>query len=155
LDFKEHRTVIRTSQNFRRGRESLCRRRFGGSVLEMVLTLSILLNLTFGGIEFGYYFYVKNTMEGAAREGVRAGIVPGAADSNITTAVNNVLSAAGQTTGNFTVSISPDLSTAPAVGTNLTITITANWGTVGSGFRPLAIISANKTLTSTAVMRIE
>jgi len=27
----------------------------GGSVLEMVLTLTILLNLTFGAIEFGYY----------------------------------------------------------------------------------------------------
>jgi Flp pilus assembly protein TadG len=121
----------------------------------MVLTLTILLNLTFGGIEFGYYFFVKNTMDGAAREGVRAGIVPGAADSNVTTAVNNVLSAAGLTTGSFTVSISPDLSTSPAVGSNLTVSITANWGTVGAGFRPLAIIGANKTLSVAAVMRVE
>jgi len=131
------------------------RRRFGGSVLEMVLVLTILLNLTFGAIEFGYYFFVKNTMDGAAREGVRASIVAGAADSNVNTAADNVLTAAGLTIGQYTITISPDLSTSPTAGTNMTVTITANWGTVGSGFRPLAIISANKTITTAAVMRKE
>jgi len=89
------------------------RRRFGGSVLEMVLVLTILLNLTFGAIEFGYYFFVKNTMDGAAREGVRASIVAGAADSNVNTAADNVLTAAGLTIGQYTITISPDLSTSP------------------------------------------
>jgi Flp pilus assembly protein TadG len=131
------------------------RRRFGGSVLEMVLTLTILLNLTFGAIEFGYYFFVKNTMDGAAREGVRTGIVSGATDATITTSCNNVLSAAGMTTGNFTVSVSPSMATSPAVGTNITVTITATWGTVGAGFRPLAIIGSGKTLSVSAVMRKE
>jgi Flp pilus assembly protein TadG len=131
------------------------RPRFGGSVLEMVLTLTILLNLTFGAIEFGYYFFVKNTMDGAAREGVRTAIVSGATDATITTACNNVLSAAGMTTGNFTVSVSPSMATSPAAGTNITVTITANWGTVGAGFRPLAIIGSGKTLTVAVVMRKE
>ena len=121
----------------------------------MVLTLTILLNLTFGAIEFGYYFFVKNTMDGAAREGVRNAIVSGGTDATIAAAANNVLTAAGMTTGNFTVSVNPDMSTSPAVGTNITVTITATWGTVGAGFRPLAIIGSGKTLTVSAVMRKE
>ena len=38
-------------------------RRLGASILEMALTLAILLNLTFGTIEFGYFFFVKNTVQ--------------------------------------------------------------------------------------------
>jgi Flp pilus assembly protein TadG len=121
----------------------------------MVLTLTILLNLTFGAIEFGYYFFVKGTMDGAAREGVRNAIVSGATDSTITTAADNVLTAAGLNTGQFTVTVSPDMGTSPTAGTNITVTITATWGTVGSGFRPLAIIGSGKTLSSAAVMRKE
>jgi Flp pilus assembly protein TadG len=129
--------------------------RRGGSVLEMVLTMTILLNLCFGGIEFGYYFFVKNTIVGAAREGARASIIAGATDSSVDSAVDNVLSAAGLGTNNFTVSISPDLSTSPTAGTNMTITISGNWGTIAVGFRPLGIIAANKTITGSAVMRKE
>jgi Flp pilus assembly protein TadG len=130
-------------------------RRRGGSVLEMVLTMTILLNLCFGGIEFGYYFFVKNTIVSAAREGARAAIVASATDSSVDTAIDSVLSAAGLTTNNYTISINPDLSTSPAAGTNETITISANWGVVGNGFRPLGIIGANKTITGSAVMRVE
>jgi Flp pilus assembly protein TadG len=121
----------------------------------MMLTLTILLNLTFGCIEFGYYFYCKNTLQGAAREGVRASIVAGATDANVTSAVNNVLSAAGQVTGNYTVSVSPDLNTSPAAGTTMTVTVTGTWGTIGNGFRPLGLIGTGKQLTGTAVMRKE
>ena len=40
----------------------------GGAVLELALTLSILFSICYGLIECGYYFYVKNSMEGAARK---------------------------------------------------------------------------------------
>jgi Flp pilus assembly protein TadG len=129
--------------------------RHGGSVLEMVLTLTLLLNLTFGAIEFGYYFFVKNMMQGAAREGVRAAIVAGATDTSVTTMADSVLSAAGLTTSQYTIHISPDLSTSPSAGTSMTVTITATWGTVGNGFRPLGIIGTGKTLTAAVVMRKE
>jgi Flp pilus assembly protein TadG len=133
----------------------MSRRRLAGSVLEMVLTLWLLLNVTFGAIEFGYYFFVRSTMDGATREGVRNAIVSGATDTTVDAAADNVLSAAGLNTSQFTISISPDMSTSPAVGTNITVTITATWGTVGSGFRPLALIGSGKTLTASSVMRKE
>ncbi len=43
--------------------------RRGNAVLEMALVLPILLLLAFGMVEFGYFFYVKNNLQGAAREG--------------------------------------------------------------------------------------
>src|SRR5215213_7362650 len=79
--------------------------RGGATILEMALTLGILLNLTFGTIEFGYFFFVKNTVQGAAREGARAAIPPGAANTDVTKAVNGALTAAGLKTSDFTTTV--------------------------------------------------
>jgi Flp pilus assembly protein TadG len=145
-------------------------RRNGTALVELALTLGILFSICFGGIECGYYFFVKNTMEGAAREGCRAGIVAGATDTSVTTEVENYLQQAGlvpngtstggsggtYTVGNYTVTISPDITSGAAtIGNNLQVTITATWGTVGSGERPLAILPSSKQLLTVAVMRKE
>lgn len=158
-------------------------RRSGSAVLELALTLSLLFSITFGLIEFGYYFYVKNTMEGAAREGCRSGIVAGATLSQANIDVENQLQVAGlvpasttasgssgsYTIGNYSVAYtdtgpttgSPGspvavstLLTMP-VGDTLTVSITATWGTVGAGFRPLALIGTSKQLVCASAMRKE
>ncbi len=69
-------------------------RRSGSGVLELALTLSILFSICYGLIEYGYYFYVKNTMEGAAREGCRNAIVAGATLTTANTAIENQLQVA-------------------------------------------------------------
>lgn len=51
--------------------------------------------LTFAGLEFGRYFYVRHAIQMAAYEGARAGIVPGANHSHVETRTNNLLEAAG------------------------------------------------------------
>jgi Flp pilus assembly protein TadG len=154
-------------------------RRRGGAVLEMALTLSILFSICYGLIECGYYFYVKNTMEGAAREGCRAGIVTGATISNCNSVIENQLQAAGLipnnttasagsttfTMGNFTITytdttpagVSSTITTLASAnaGDTLTVQITATWGTVGQGFRPAAIIGAAKTVSTASAMRKE
>ena len=172
--------------NLKRGL-SVARRRFrgaggalrrGGAVtLEMALTLSILFSICYGLIEFGYYFYVKNTMEGAAREGCRAAIVTGATIAAANSAVENQLQVANlvpsgttasgtgtYTIGNYTVtytdsttSTTLNSSTLPTmpIGDTLTTTITATWVTVGAGFRPMALIGSSKTLTTASAMRKE
>ena len=47
----------------------------GQSVLEFALVLPLLLLLTFGVIEFGFFVYNQQIITNAAREGARAGIV--------------------------------------------------------------------------------
>jgi len=56
----------------------------GNAVLEAALVLPVLTSLTFGTIEYGHFFFVKHTLEGAAREGARAGIVATAVNGDVT-----------------------------------------------------------------------
>src|SRR5207245_2629586 len=80
------------------------RGRRGSAVLEMALVLPILLALAFGTVEFGYFFYVKHNLQAAAREGCRAAIVPSSQTSDVTTAVANVMTAAGLNSSGYTTS---------------------------------------------------
>jgi len=53
------------------------RRRRGTEVIEVALLLPIMLVLIFGMIQASFYFYLKHVSEGAAREGVRNGVIAG------------------------------------------------------------------------------
>ena len=141
------------------------RRKFRGglSTLELALTLMTLLYVCFGTVEFGYYFFVKNTIEGAAREGARAAIVSGATNASVITAADNVLYSAGlatTSTNNYTIAVT-DTNNNPvtvanvAVGNPVEVTVSGVWGTVGNGFRPLQMIGAAKVVTGATVMRKE
>jgi Flp pilus assembly protein TadG len=152
-------------------------RRSGAATLELALTLSILFSICYGLIEYGYYFYVKNTMEGAAREGCRAGIVTGATLSAANTAIETQLQAANLvpngtsasgsgpcTIGNYTVSYSDTTAgttitssnlSSMTIGDTLQVQITATWGTVGAGFRPMALIGSSKQVVVASDMRKE
>lgn len=129
------------------------RTRRGNATLELALTLGILLSLTFGTIEFGHFFFVKNTLQGAAREGARAAIPGGASNTDVTTAVNNTLTAAGLDSTKYTVTISPSDVTTATPGTAVSVTVQGTWGTVG--LRPLGLISSTKAVRGAAVMRKE
>src|SRR5215218_2531371 len=99
----------------------------GGAVLETAIVLPMILVLTFGMIEVGHYFYLKHTMQCAAREAARLAILPKGDPSS---AVSEAMARAGLTTG-FTVTTDPaDLSTAVA-GDEMTITVEAMWSDVG------------------------
>ena len=129
------------------------RGRRGNATLELALTLGILLSLTFGTIEFGHFFFVKNTLQGAAREGARAAIPGGASNTDVTTAVNNTLTAAGLNTAHYTITISPSNVSSASSGTAVSVTVQGTWGTVG--LRPLGLISDAKAVRGVAVMRKE
>lgn len=129
------------------------RRRRGGAVLETALVLGILLNLAFGTVEFGYFFFVKNSLQGAAREGGRAAIVASATNTDVTTAITNSLDSAGIPSSKYTVTLSPSNIATAAAGTQVTVTIAASWGTVG--VRPLGLIGTTKQVIGTTVMRKE
>ena len=139
---------------------SFQRVRRGNAILEAALVFPILLSLTFGCVEYGHYFYVKHTLQGAAREGVRAGITPSAVNSDVTTQIARSLYAAGLQTSQtvvdsskFTVTISPSNVSTAAAGTQVQVNVTATWGTVG--IRPLAMIGSAKQVIGASVMRKE
>src|SRR4051812_10383319 len=137
------------------------RRRFRGSaVLDAALVFPILLSLTFGTVEYGYYFYVKHSLQGAAREGARAAITPTAANSDVTTAVATSMAAAGLSSSGYTTSITNSAGgnisvSGLAAGTSINVTVQCTWGTVGSGFRPMGLIGTAKIVKGVTVMRKE
>lgn len=130
------------------------RKRRGSSVLEFVLVLPILIMLSLGVVDYGYFFYVKNTLQGAAEAAARAAIPPTATNSSVTTVVSNMMTAAGLQNSGYTVTFSPsDVSTASA-GSSVSVTINLTWGNVS--FKALSSgyggISSSKQVTGTAVM---
>jgi len=127
--------------------------RRGNAVLEAALVVPILLYLAFGTVEFGYFFYVKNNVQGAAREGVRASIPPGATNTDVNSAVSSQMTAAGLQGSGYTVTTIPANVSGLASGTNVTVTVQCTWGTVG--LRPLQLISTSKIVKGQAVMRKE
>ena len=158
----------------RNSRRSGVSRRSGTATLELALTLSLLFLVSFGMVEFGGCFYIKNNMEGAAREGCRAGIVTGATTALCNNAVENQLQVAGLVPsgtsasasgnnyliGNYTVSYMDNGSAVTnvasvPVGDTLTTQIQATWGTVGSNYRILALMPASKLITCASAMRKE
>ncbi len=133
--------------------------RKGGAVLDAALVFPILLSLTFGAIEFGHFFFVKHTLQGAAREGARAGITPSGTNSDVTTAILNHMTAAGLQSSGYTTAIrnetdSANLNVATATaGAGVLVRVQVTWGTVG--LRPLGLIGSAKQVTGQTIMRKE
>jgi len=137
-------------------------------VLEAFLVLPILMALAFGTVEFGWFFFVKHSMQGAAREGARAAILPDADNTKVAAAVATSLKAAGLDNSGYSVGVtvnnSPVSVSGLPAGTQITVTVQCLWSQVGTGLRPMGLISTTKTVnnvstpryvTGTTVMRKE
>lgn len=133
--------------------------RRGNAVLDAALVFPILLSLTFGCIEFAHFFYVKHTMQGAAREGVRSGIPPGATNAEVTASVQSAMTAAGFATNKYTIAIRNSTDTADVnvntvtAGTTILVKVYSQWGTVG--IRPMGLMSSTKQIAGQTMMRKE
>ncbi|MGA3065916.1 MAG: TadE family protein [Tepidisphaeraceae bacterium] len=69
---KSRLNVLRASHKVR---DIASRRRRGGAVLELAICGVLLAVIVFGAVEGGYYFYVKDIMTDAVREGCRNGVM--------------------------------------------------------------------------------
>lgn len=124
------------------------RPRRGTEVIELALLLLPLLWITFGAIDFGYYFYLAHNVQAAASAGARAGIVPGASQTQIDNAVALVMDNAGlsQSKTGYTVAEAVDSS-------NSYLTVTVSMPYTPMGIPPARV--PIHTVQSTATWRIE
>jgi Flp pilus assembly protein TadG len=140
-------------------------RRRGAAVLELAMTLMILLMLAFGTIEFAHYFYVKHTMQGAARQGARVAIVPGATYADVVQAVGTTMQAGGWSSSKYSITVTRNGSTAVdsgsfktiSLGDTVRVTVESKWETVGlrALSAPLGGIGSDKPVKGIAVMMKE
>lgn len=129
-------------------------RRRGGSIMELMLVFPIMLMLSFGVVDYGDYFYLKNTLQGASQSGARAAISTSATNTSVTSVISASLTAAGLSSSQYTVTFSPtDVSTA-AAGSTVSVTITATWSNVGTCVLSTYFggISSSKQILGTATM---
>jgi len=127
--------------------------------MDAALVFPVLLLLTFGCVEFGHFFFVKHTMQGAAREGARAAITPGATNTDVTNAVRTSMTAAGLQSSGYAVSIldgaggSAVNASSVAAGASIQVRVSVGWGAVG--VRPMGLIGTAKQVVGQTVMRKE
>lgn len=137
----------------------LNRSRRGSSLIEAAFVFNVLLLLSFCTVEFGYFLYAKHTIQGAAREGARAAVVPGATTSDVNAAIARTLFAAGMNTSTltvnsskFTVTLTPSDPNQTA-GTAITVQVQSTMGQIGP--KPLFFMGSSRAITGATVMRKE
>ncbi len=113
------------------------RKRRGALTVEFALTAPLAFFLFFSALEFGRMNMVRHSLENAAYEGVRRGLVPNTSDAEIRTATQTVLDAVAVKKPKIEVANAAD---------EVSVTVRANFNDQG-WFAPL--IFYGKTLTST------
>jgi Flp pilus assembly protein TadG len=146
---------VRRNASSRHPRRGAFRR--GGAILEAALVLPILLALSFGMIEYGYFFFLKHTLQGAARDGARIAIVPNGTNAKITSTVAASMQAAGLENTGYQVDIQNSTGGAINVATvtaqtPIKVVVHCDWSAVSSGLRPMGLIDGTKQVSGTAVM---
>lgn len=132
----------------------------GNAVLETVLVLSlVLLPILFVTTEWGYYLYVKNCLQAAAREGARVAILATSSNTDVAAAVDTAMKPTSIPKGDYTIKVTDANNnilslSGLAAGTNIKISVECSWGTIGwkSAF---PTIGSDKTVIGTTVMRRE
>src|SRR5689334_5711835 len=104
--------AMRLQANLVTGPNADCRKvraraaeRRGTAAIEFAVLATLLVTLTLGVAELSRGIRAKAVLIDAARTGCRAGALPGATNSNVTTDLNSILTDNGLTVANATVTI--------------------------------------------------
>jgi len=127
------------------------RERRGAITVEMAFVAPIFFMFVLGVIEMTRAMMVETLLTNAAHLGCRAGTLDGSQQSDVTTAVNNYLSAGG--ISGASTSVSPDPPSSATYGQTVTVTVTIPYSSVS--WLPSPRWMANVTLQATSVMRRE
>jgi Flp pilus assembly protein TadG len=132
-------------------------RRKGAALLEMLLVLPVLLMLSLGVVDYGYYLYLKNTFQSAAQAGARAAVPYAATNSSANGIVTQMMTAGGFPAASYIVTLSPSNVSGLSAGTQITVTISALWGNVGTHALGSSFggMSNSKTVVAMAIMQKE
>lgn len=121
--------------------------RRGAVTVELAFVAPIFFVFVLGAIEFTRAMMVESLLTNAAHLGARTGIIDGAQQSDVTTAVGNYLSAAG--ISGATTNVTPNPPSSAAYGQNVTVTITVPYSSVSWLPTPKYLSTANLTAAST------
>jgi Flp pilus assembly protein TadG len=141
-------------RRFKRGKLCHQRRRRGGVLIESIIVMSLLIGIGMGAAQYGFAFYLKHALQQAASAGCRVGVMPNSTDTQVQTAVNNELSAAGFGSASPTITTTPSTVIGVTQGTYVTVTVRVSWTTVGINPLPtfLGGFAKNRNFTGAVTM---
>lgn len=119
------KVMANTSNTSRR-----CMSRYRGSAMleTTIVMVFVLMPLMLGMMEFSYFFFAKHSVQGAAREGARTAIMPGATTSGVNTAIRRAMEGAGLEDSGYSVTVSPAITSSP--GQQIKVTVECPWTTI-------------------------
>jgi Flp pilus assembly protein TadG len=130
----------------------------GVAAVEFALILPVLVLLLMAILDWGYYFYMAETVVNAAREGARVGVIQStesAAETQAEATATAYLAAAGIDVGASPNQATVD-STQPAVGSpNMTVTVAVPAFESLTGFLEPPLIPTGITYASTMRWELE
>ncbi len=98
-------------------------KRDGAVTVEFAVCASIFFMIILGMLELSRFIFVQNSVQMAAYEATRAGIVPGATVADVRNRANNILQATGVL--NATVSVNPTVIS--SMTEEVTVTVDCNF----------------------------
>ena len=130
--------------------ERLRRRRGarGAALVEMAIALLVLIPLTFGLLEFGWIMYKLSQVNLAARNGVRVAVRPAATTTEVTDAVDAIMTSAGINKTDYSVAIS---GLSSAVGSPVNVHVDLDY----SKIELIGLVPTPETLPGDATMAKE
>ncbi len=139
------------------GQMSIRHRRRASAVMEMALVCPLLFYLAFGVVEYGYYLYAKNSLQGAARDGAREAILSTATNTTVQSVVDAAMQTAGMQNCGYSVTTVPATIAGTTAGTACTVTVSTTWGNFHVHPLPTVFggISPTKSVSVAATMRHE
>jgi Flp pilus assembly protein TadG len=118
--------------------------RRGAVTVEFAITAPILFLLVFAGIEFSRVNMIRNTLQNAAYEGARRGILPGSTSSECESAAEDILEFVG--IRSFDIDVTPITQASADVTVTVEVPITAANGYVTPRFFLGRILRTSITL---------
>jgi Flp pilus assembly protein TadG len=95
------------------------RRRRGAFTVEFALCSALFFMILMAGFEFTRFMYARHSVDQAAYEAARVGIIPGRSVADVTTKANQILSATG--IRNATITITPSVINTSTATVNVKI----------------------------------
>jgi Flp pilus assembly protein TadG len=99
-------------------------KRFGrraAAAVEMAVVAPLLLTMVFGIIEFGWVFWVKETLTNATREGCRVAVLPGSTDAEIRARFDQAVAPTGLNITNAMVALTHSTAANPVETVTVTV----------------------------------
>ena len=93
-----------------------CRQRRGAFTVEFAICAGLFFTVLLAGFEFARFMYARHSVDQAAYEAARVGIIPGKTPAEVTAKATQILSATGVRNSTITIT--------PAVFTTSTPTVT-------------------------------